>query len=150
MPIIALALLPALLHWPVLLLPVHIVLLELLIDPACSIVFEADPVASDVMRRPPRARTASPFAPGNIGFSLLQGLGIAAVLLAGHAALQAATSWSEGDLRLAVFTALALALFLLILCNRDLHHAALVNLRGRTHGWGACLPPWQWCWLRCC
>src|SRR5690606_23031401 len=42
-PIIALALVPTLLHWPVLLLPVHIVLLELLIDPACSIVFEAEP-----------------------------------------------------------------------------------------------------------
>ena len=40
-PIIGLALVPTLLHWPVLLLPVHIVLLELLIDPACSIVFEA-------------------------------------------------------------------------------------------------------------
>ncbi|MEO6519716.1 MAG: HAD-IC family P-type ATPase, partial [Pseudoxanthomonas sp.] len=43
MPIIALALVPALLHWPVLLMPVHIALLELLIDPACSIVFEAEP-----------------------------------------------------------------------------------------------------------
>ncbi|MGC9236408.1 MAG: cation-translocating P-type ATPase [Thiomonas sp.] len=130
MPIIALALLPALLHWPVLLLPVHIVLLELLIDPACSIVFEAEPAAADVMQRPPRPLAASPFTLGNIGFALLQGLGIAAVLLAGHAALQMATGWSEGDLRLAVFTALVLALFLLILSNRDLHHAALFNLRG--------------------
>jgi magnesium-transporting ATPase (P-type) len=54
MPIIALALVPTLLHWPVLLLPVHIVLLELLIDPACSIVFEAEPEDSDTMERPPR------------------------------------------------------------------------------------------------
>ncbi len=130
MPIIALALLPALLHWPVLLLPVHIVLLELLIDPACSIVFEAEPAAADVMQRPPRPLAASPFTLGNIGFALLQGLGIAAVLLAGHAALQAATGWSEGDLRLAVFMALVLALFLLILANRDLYHAALFNMRG--------------------
>ncbi len=98
MPIIALALLPALLHWPVLLLPVHIVLLELLIDPACSIVFEAEPAAAGVMQRPPRPLTASPFTLNNIGFALLQGLGIAAVLLAGHA-------------------------------NRDLHHAAVFNLR---------------------
>ncbi|MGE0073019.1 MAG: cation transporting ATPase C-terminal domain-containing protein, partial [Thiomonas sp.] len=136
MPIIALALLPALLHWPVLLLQVHIVLLELLIDPACSIVFEAEPAAADLMRRPPRPLTASPFTLGNIGFALLQGLGIAAVLLVGHAALQAATGWSEGDLRLAVFVALVLALFLLILSNRDLHHAALFNLRSDN--------PWLW------
>ncbi|MDE2269088.1 MAG: cation-translocating P-type ATPase [Betaproteobacteria bacterium] len=129
MPIIALALLPALLHWPVLLLPVHIVLLELLIDPSCSIVFEAEPAAADVMQRPPRPLTASPFTLNNIGFALLQGLGIAAVLLAGHALLQHYTDWPEADLRLAVFTALVLALFLLILANRDLHHAAVFNLR---------------------
>ncbi|MGD9499097.1 cation-translocating P-type ATPase [Halothiobacillus sp.] len=129
MPIIALALLPALLHWPVLLLPVHIVLLELLIDPACSIVFEAEPAANDVMQRPPRPLTASPFTLNNIGFALLQGLGIAAVLLAGHALLQHYTAWPEADLRLAVFAALVLALFLLILANRDLHHAAVFNLR---------------------
>ena len=129
MPIIALALLPALLHWPVLLLPVHIVLLELLIDPACSIVFEAEPAANDVMLRPPRSLTASPFTLSNIGFALLQGLGIAVVLLAGHAGLQAMTDWGEGDLRLAVFAALVLALFLLILSNRDLHHAVVFNLR---------------------
>uniref|UniRef100_UPI0037CA77AB cation-translocating P-type ATPase n=1 Tax=Polaromonas sp. TaxID=1869339 RepID=UPI0037CA77AB len=61
-PIIALALVPTLLHWPVLLLPVHIVLLELLIDPACSIVFEAEPEGSDLMARPPRPVSDSPFA----------------------------------------------------------------------------------------
>ncbi|CDW93647.1 MULTISPECIES: cation-translocating P-type ATPase [Thiomonas] len=132
MPIIALALLPALLHWPVLLLPVHIVLLELLIDPSCSIVFEAEPAAADVMQRPPRPLTASPFTLNNIGFALLQGLGIAAVLLAGHALLQHYTDWPEADLRLAVFTALVLALFLLILANRDLRHAAAFNLRAEN------------------
>jgi Ca2+-transporting ATPase len=129
-PIIALALLPALLHWPVLLLPVHIVLLELLIDPACSIVFEAEPAVADLMRRPPRPLTSSPFALGNIGYGLAQGLGVASVLLGGHALLQHWTDWSESDLRLAVFTALVLVLFLLVLANRNLAHAALFNLRG--------------------
>jgi Ca2+-transporting ATPase len=50
LPIVALALAPTLLHWPALLLPVHIVLMELLIDPACSIVFEAEPEAPGIMR----------------------------------------------------------------------------------------------------
>ena len=128
-PIVALALLPALLHWPVLLLPVHIVLLEMLIDPACSIVFEAEPAAADLMRRPPRPLMASPFQWNNIGFGLAQGSGIAVFLLAGHAVLHRVTAWSEGDLRLAVFTALVAALFLLVLANRDLDHAASRNLR---------------------
>ncbi|MHB0888401.1 cation-translocating P-type ATPase [Acidithiobacillus sp.] len=130
MPIIALALLPALLHWPILLLPVHIVLLELLIDPACSIVFEAEPAAADTMRRPPRPLSASPFSLGNVGYALAQGLGIAAILLGGHALLQHFAGWTEADLRLSIFTALVLALFLLILANRDLAHSALLNLRG--------------------
>ena len=129
MPIIALALLPALLHWPVLLLPVHIVLLELLIDPACSIVFEAEPASTDVMERPPRLLTASPFTLGTVVYALVEGLGIAAILLVGHALLQHLYAWPEPELRLVVFGALVLALFLLILANRDLRHPALINLR---------------------
>lgn len=129
MPIIALALLPALLHWPVLLLPVHIVLLELLIDPACSVVFEAEPAADDIMRRPPRPLTETPFALANIGYALAQGLGVSAVLLGGHALLHHYAAWPEADLRLAVFTALVLTLFLFIISNRDLRHPAILNLR---------------------
>src|SRR6185369_15958424 len=53
-PIVALALLPVALGWPLVLLPVHIVFLELIIDPACSIAFEAEPEEADLMERPPR------------------------------------------------------------------------------------------------
>jgi Ca2+-transporting ATPase len=130
MPIIALALLPALLHWPILLLPVHIVLLELLIDPACSIVFEAEPAAADLMRRPPRALDASPFSISNVGFALAQGLGIGAILMGGYMLLQQLGGWNQADLRLVVFIALVLTLLLLILANRDLSRAALLNFRG--------------------
>ncbi len=118
MPIIALALVPSLLHWPVLLMPVHIVLLELLIDPACSIVFEAEPEAADTMSRPPRPQGESPFARRNLIYAMVDGLGFSGVLLAGYAAmldlgLQAA------EARTAVFGALVLGVFLLILANRQ-------------------------------
>ena len=53
-PIAGLALIPVLLKWPLVLLPVHVVFLELIIDPACSIVFEAEPEEANVMNRPPR------------------------------------------------------------------------------------------------
>jgi Ca2+-transporting ATPase len=131
MPIIALTLVPALLHWPILLLPVHIVLLELLIDPACSIVFEAEPAAADIMSRSPRPLKATPFAAGNLAFALAQGSGIALILLAGHFLLQR-RGWIETDLRISVFAALVLALFLLILANRDLTHAAIRNVGGNN------------------
>jgi Ca2+-transporting ATPase len=54
-PITGLALLPLLVGAPLVLLPLHVVLLELIIDPASTLVFEREPAAADVMRRPPRA-----------------------------------------------------------------------------------------------
>lgn len=120
-PIIALALVPTLLHWPVLLLPVHIVLLELLIDPICSIVFEAEPEDDDLMQRPPRPVTDSPFAAAPLLLGAAQGLGMGAALLAGQAWLVAA-GWSAAQGRAVVFCSLVLGVMLLILANRDLAH----------------------------
>jgi Ca2+-transporting ATPase len=56
-PIAGLALLPLLVGGPLVLLPLHVVFLELIIDPACSIVFEREDAAADLMRRPPRPPT---------------------------------------------------------------------------------------------
>ena len=53
-PIAGMALLPLLLGWPVVLFPLHIAFLELVIDPACSMVFENEPPEPDLMQRPPR------------------------------------------------------------------------------------------------
>ncbi|MFA5130398.1 MAG: cation-translocating P-type ATPase [Patescibacteria group bacterium] len=52
--IILIALLIPLMGLPALLLPIHIVLIELIIDPTCSLVFEAMPAESDIMKRKPR------------------------------------------------------------------------------------------------
>jgi Ca2+-transporting ATPase len=130
-PIIALALAPTLLHWPALLLPVHIVLMELLIDPACSIVFEAEPEAPDIMQRPPRAVADSPFALRALWPALLQGAGVAALLLGAQAWLQA-QGWSMAEGRTVVFGALVLCVLLLILAQRD----------GRVPGRGGAPNPW--------
>ncbi|WP_350015751.1 cation-translocating P-type ATPase [Rhodanobacter sp. IGA1.0] len=126
MPIIALALVPTLLHWPVLLMPVHIVLLELLIDPACSIVFEAEPADDDIMRRPPRAASDSPFAAANLRFAVIQGLGFAGILLLGYGLLPG-QGMDAAQSRSAVFIALIMGLFLLTLANRDLSHPMLAR-----------------------
>jgi Ca2+-transporting ATPase len=123
LPVIALALVPALLQWPALLLPLHIVLLELLIDPACSIVFEAEPEAPDLMTRPPRAPEASPFDAANIADGLAQGAGVAVALLGGQALLLWQGAAADA-VRLAVFGALLLALLLLVQANRERHAGA--------------------------
>lgn len=56
-PITGLALLPLLTGGPLVLFPLHVVFLELIIDPACSIVFEREPAAANLMRLPPRPST---------------------------------------------------------------------------------------------
>ncbi len=131
MPIIALALVPSLLHWPVLLMPVHIVLLELLIDPACSIVFEAEAESRDIMSRPPRGSNESPFARGNIEYAVIQGLGFAGILLLGYGTLlEQGIDAIQG--RTAVFVTLLIGLFLLILANRDLSRTLLTRHAARN------------------
>lgn len=134
-PIIVLALVPPLLHWPVLLLPVHIVLLELLIDPACSIVFEAEPADPDLMERPPRPVSDSPFALARLVPSMLQGLGVAGALLGGHVWMLH-QGWPELAGRSVVFAALLLSVMGLILAHRDRRRAAVLNAVGHN--------PWLW------
>lgn len=73
-PIAGLALLPPLLGWPALLGPIHIVLLELVIDPTCSIVFELEPADADVMNRPPRGRSEHLFESRRVAFAIALGL----------------------------------------------------------------------------
>ncbi len=83
-PIVCLAIVPVILRWPPVLLPVQIALLEMIIDPACSIVFEAMPERPDVMRHAPRRPNESPFAGRNIGIGIAQGAGAGAILTLAH------------------------------------------------------------------
>jgi Ca2+-transporting ATPase len=73
-PIAGLALLPAILGWPLLMTPMLIALLELIIDPACSVILEAEPEERDVMRRPPRHPDSHLLSGALISWSMLQGL----------------------------------------------------------------------------
>jgi Ca2+-transporting ATPase len=73
-PIAGLSLVPVLLGWPHVLMPVHVVFLELIIDPACSIVFEMEPAEKNVMDRPPRSPSEPLFNRRTVILSLIQGL----------------------------------------------------------------------------
>jgi P-type Ca2+ transporter type 2C len=98
-PIIGLALLPVLFGWPLVLAPLHIAFLELVIDPACSLVFEAETGDADLMARPPRKTSEPLLSLAHVALSLLQGglvtvavVGLYAGLLGqGVAASQAST-----------------------------------------------------------
>jgi Ca2+-transporting ATPase len=128
-PVIALALMPALLHWPMLLLPAHIVLLELVIDPACSLVFEAEPEAPDVMRRPPRPPSATPFAPAKLAYALAQGGGLALILL-GACGTVLSLGWSAPAVRTVMFVGLVACLLLLVLVRRQRRAGTAATVQG--------------------
>ncbi|MEO8063507.1 MAG: cation-translocating P-type ATPase [Pseudomonadota bacterium] len=81
-PIAGLALLPIALGAPLLLTPLLIALLELIIDPACSVVLEAELEENDVMRRAPRSAASRLLSGPLIGWSLLQGALALAVVAA--------------------------------------------------------------------
>ena len=80
-PIIGLALLPVLFGLPLVLAPLHIAFLELVIDPACSIVFEVEKGAADLMQQPPRAADEPLLSARHILLSVLQGSVVTAAVV---------------------------------------------------------------------
>jgi P-type Ca2+ transporter type 2C len=117
-PIAGLALLPLLTGYPLLFGPIHIALLEMVIDPVCALVFEAERGEQDIMRRPPRPPAEPLFALPMIVWSVFQG-GLALVLLAGLYLGASLTGVPESDLRGLVFFALIVSIVVLILVNRS-------------------------------
>ncbi len=81
-PIIGLSVLPLLFGLPLILAPIHIAFLELVIDPSCSIVFEAEPGSRHLMEQPPRSPSEHLIAPHHLLRSLLQG-GLITLVAAG-------------------------------------------------------------------
>jgi Ca2+-transporting ATPase len=127
-PIAGLALIPIAMHWPLVLMPVHIVFLELIIDPACSIAFEAEPEEGDVMRRPPRSPHEPLFARRTVLLSLLQG---GSVLMLTLWVVVYSLSRGDGDdmVRTLAFTTLIVGNLTLILTNRSWSRTMLQTLR---------------------
>jgi len=115
-PIAGMSLLPIIFNLPLVLLPAHIAFLELVIDPACSTVFESEPEDPNIMTRPPRNLTEPLFNRRAFFLSLLQGVSVLAVvfvifvwaLYVGKAAEEARTL---------AFTSLVFANLMLIVTN---------------------------------
>lgn len=130
-PIAGLSLLPVIFGWPLILLPVHIVFLELIIDPACSIAFESEREEPNVMRRPPRPVNEPLFDRDTVVFSLLQGFGVLLVT-AGVLARGLAAGLAEEDVRVLTFATLVIADLGLILANRGVSRSTVAALRTRN------------------
>lgn len=127
-PIAGLGLLPLLLGWPPLFTPVHIAFLELVIDPVCAIVFEAEGDEDDVMARAPRDPAAPIVSADLVRTGLWQGGAVLVVLAALYAGLVFSGGRAE-EVRAAVFAALVGSVAGLVLANRSFSVALGVSLR---------------------
>jgi Ca2+-transporting ATPase len=127
-PIAGISLIPVLFKWPLVLLPVHIVFLELIIDPACSIVFESVPEEADVMKRPPRNPKAPLFGKWMLTISLMQGAIVLFIILVVFC-LSLYRGHGEQEARALTFTTLTIANLCLILTNLSWSRTILHNLR---------------------
>ncbi|MDO8449543.1 MAG: cation-translocating P-type ATPase [Rhodoferax sp.] len=126
-PIAGMALLPVLLGTPVVLFPLHIAFLELIIDPACSMVFENEPAEADVMQRPPRDPNAQLFGGTTLALALLQGVGVLLVVMGAYA--WSITRLTENEARAFTFATLVMGNLALIFSNRTRTGSLLASLR---------------------
>ncbi|MEO6603742.1 MAG: cation-translocating P-type ATPase [Polyangiaceae bacterium] len=118
LPIVGLTFVPIAMGWPLVLMPIHIAFLHLVIDPACSVVFEAQPEEADVMQRPPRAPREPMFGRRVIGISSAQGGAVLAVVVAVYA-IALHLGQVENEARALTFATFLVANLALIFTNRS-------------------------------
>jgi Ca2+-transporting ATPase len=127
-PIAGLSLIPVLLKWPLALLPVHILFLELIIDPACTVVFEMEADEKDVMKRPPRRLNEPLFGRSMILTGLIQGLGMLAVVF-GVYAFCLNQNLGETEARMVTYVCMVFGNLGLIFTNRSWSQSIIRSLR---------------------
>jgi P-type Ca2+ transporter type 2C len=127
-PIAGLSIVPVLLPgWPLLLLPVHIAFLELIIDPSCSLIFEAEQAEAGIMSRRPRSAAERLFTARTVGSAVLQGLSVLAACLV--IVFLARPGQGPDAARALSFTALVVSFLMIILVNRSWTRSALSMMR---------------------
>jgi Ca2+-transporting ATPase len=127
-PIAGMSLLPVLFQWPMVLLPVHILFLELIIDPACSTIFEAEKEEPGLMQRHPRNQREPLFSRRSIGFSVIQGMIMLAIVLAVFGIFYS-QGGGEKEARAMCYTTLIIGNLGLILSNRSRIQSIFTTLR---------------------
>ncbi|CCG41146.1 cation-translocating P-type ATPase [Magnetospirillum molischianum] len=130
-PIAGMALLPLLFGLPIMFGPMHIAFLEMVIDPVCSLVFEAETEEKNVMSKKPRPRDEPLFSGSLIAWSLLQGF-VALGLVGGIFFVALDRGMPEAEVRALTFFSLVLSSVSLIFVNRSFG-ASLVTALGRPN-----------------
>ncbi len=125
-PIAGMSLIPVFMDWPLLFYPVHIAFLQLIIDPVCSLVFEAEPADAHLMQMPPRKSNAPILQLKTVAWSLLQGGVVLAAMLVVYAV---ALPQGEFHARTVAFSTLVFSNLGLILVSRSGSESVISGLR---------------------
>lgn len=118
-PIVLIALLSPVLGIPLLLLPIHIVLLELIIDPTCSIIFERQPAEPDLMDRKPRSQQESLITKNLMLKAVLQGSAIFAATFGSYIYFLNSSGRKEASARSFALVVLIFANLFLVYVNQS-------------------------------
>jgi Ca2+-transporting ATPase len=116
-PIAGMSVIPVLLNLPLVLLPMHIAFLHLIIEPACSVAFEAEPGRADAMLQPPRKPNEPLFSKALFVPSLIQGTSILFTLLFIYV-ISLSRGQGDKDARALTFTSLIISNLVLIFTSR--------------------------------
>jgi len=127
-PIILTVALPLLLGWayPAIFTPVHVIFLELIMGPTCSIIYENEPLEPRSMEQPPRPASRSFLNFSELSVSIVQGLAITLGTLTSYQ-IAVAMGFDEELTRALVFTTLVTANIVLTLVNRSFYHSVWVS-----------------------
>jgi Ca2+-transporting ATPase len=135
-PIVGLSLIPFAMGMPPILWPVHIAFLELIIDPVCSIAFEAEPAEASIMKRAPRSLRSRLFSRAVLSAGLVQGIAVLAAIFVLYGTMG---KWGESSdhSRAIAFATLMFANIALILTLRSRTEPAWMFLQRRnpTFAW---------------
>jgi len=133
-PIILTVLLPLILGWiyPAIFTPVHVIFLELIMGPTCSIIYENEPIESNLMQQKPRPFTNTFLSWKELRLSIVQGLVITAGTL-GIYRFAVANGYDEELTRTMVFTTLIAANIFLTLVNRSFYYSVFTTFRYKNY-----------------
>ncbi|MFN8355425.1 MAG: cation-translocating P-type ATPase [Spirosomataceae bacterium] len=133
-PIILTVALPLLLGWiyPAIFTPVHVIFLELIMGPTCSIVYENEPLERHSMHQPPRPLTDTFLNLKDLSISIFQGLAITIGTLFSYQ-FAARQGYSEDQTRTMVFATLVVANIFLTLVNRSFYFSILTCFRYKNN-----------------
>ena len=133
-PIILTVFLPLVLGWvyPAIFTPVHVIFLELIMGPTCSIIFENEPIEKNLMQQKPRPFTASFLSWKELNISLFQGLAITAANL-GIYQYGVQQGMNEDTTRTMVFITLIVANIFLTLVNRSFYYSFFTTMKYKNN-----------------